>query len=868
MSRVETQARRAVDLVQADPGKAYGLAESVLARKESTPEARATALWAMGLVARERDQLDQARDTLERAIATARQGSALSLTARIESSLSLVLAYLGDLKSALAATERAAVVLKGADAARNQMQRGLLLQRTGDFEAATDIYRTALAGLRRAGDQIAEVRLLLNRSVIHTYRGDLGKAVNDLQRAMNLAQANGQTLQVAACAHNLGWVQGRRGDFPAALELFDLAERSYLALDSGAGRPSVLSIDRAETLAAAGLLDDAWSSMQAALSSLESGDNAMDLAEARLLAAQLALARGDKSAARSLAAEADGEFNKQGRTNWSLRAQTISMRSGHLEVDRASSLVMELERMGWDAEAHQARLEAGQAALALGEKRLGRHLLSGIAQRRSGSALMRAQSRHAAALLAIDEENAGGAISALRQGLRVLVEHRATMGSAELRARAATSSSQMSELAVQLALGTGRAWQVLTAVESWRAVAMHLPMVRRPRDRSLATELDALRALDAELLNAEREARGTEALNERRAALERSIRQRSLRIRGHGRATPFRLDRKEVTDRLGERALIVYLVHDGSYHALTLAGRRLRLTQLAPVGLLEDLLFGALFSLHRLSLGRGSEASLAAALESLEEAGSQLSAHLVEPLEIGERPVVIVPTQTLHRLPWLALRALRGRPAVVAPSIATWMQGSSRLRRITSESQAVLVAGPGLVAAVGEVRGLASTYRRHELFTGRKATAPAVLAALAKADLAHVACHGTFRTDNPFFSSLRLDDGPLTIYDLEQLRKVPQLMVLPACDVGVSSVLAGDELLGVAAALLHLGSGSLVAPVTPVPDHATRKLMMRFHKALVAGSGPAQAMATAAAVASDDPATIATNSAFLVLGSG
>lgn len=40
-----------------------------------------------------------------------------------------------------------------------------------------------------------------------------------------LASADGQRLQVAVCAHNLGFVAGRRGDVPAALDWFDRAAR-------------------------------------------------------------------------------------------------------------------------------------------------------------------------------------------------------------------------------------------------------------------------------------------------------------------------------------------------------------------------------------------------------------------------------------------------------------------------------------------------------------------------------------------------------------------------------------------------------------------------------------------------------------------
>jgi hypothetical protein len=65
------------------------------------------------------------------------------------------------------------------------------------------------------------------------------------------------------------------------------------------------------------------------------------------------------------------------------------------------------------------------------------------------------------------------------------------------------------------------------------------------------------------------------------------------------------------------------------------------------------------------------------------------------------------------------------------------------------------------------------------------ATTARVLAAIDGAGLAHIAAHGTFRADSPMFSSLRLDDGPMTVHDLERLRRAPFRLILPSCESGV-----------------------------------------------------------------------------------
>ena len=109
------------------------------------------------------------------------------------------------------------------------------------------------------------------------------------------------------------------------------------------------------------------------------------------------------------------------------------------------------------------------------------------------------------------------------------------------------------------------------------------------------------------------------------------------------------------------------------------------------------------------------------------------------------------------------------------------------------------------------------------MITGSQATVRAVSAALEDTQLAHVAAHGTFRADNPQFSSLTLADGALTVYDLERLATPPRRMVLSACDSGLSAVAPGDALMGLAAALLSVGTATLIASVAPVPDAGGRR---------------------------------------------
>ena len=133
--------------------------------------------------------------------------------------------------------------------------------------------------------------------------------------------------------------------------------------------------------------------------------------------------------------------------------------------------------------------------------------------------------------------------------------------------------------------------------------------------------------------------------------------------------------------------------------------------------------------------------------------------------------------------------------------------------------------------------------------------------------MAHVAAHGRLRADNPLFSSLLLADGPLWVYDVQRLPRVPPLVVLASCDSARSKVSSGDELLGLAACFLALGTGTLIAPVVPLADDDAAPLMIALHEQLRAGTTPAQALARLQQDV-DDPCRRAAAASLVCLGGG
>jgi len=108
----------------------------------------------------------------------------------------------------------------------------------------------------------------------------------------------------------------------------------------------------------------------------------------------------------------------------------------------------------------------------------------------------------------------------------------------------------------------------------------------------------------------------------------------------------------------------------------------------------------------------------------------------------------------------------------------------------------------------------------------------------------HIACHGQFRADSPYFSSLHLADGPLTLRDAAALPLQAALVTLSACETGLNRIAPGDELLGLVRGFLLAGAPSVMASLWTVDDASTAALMGGFYRRLAASpDAPAVAQA-------------------------
>ena len=846
-------AEHAVNLASADPRRARVEAEGVLLSARD-PETRAVAHRALGLAHRELGDVDAAARHLRHAVRHAEDSRLERRAGEARMSLVAVLADRGDLAAALAEADAAAPALHGGDAARLLAQRALVLGRAGRLDEALSSYREALRQIRQEGDPRFEAGILNNLGTLQVYRGEIRLAEATLRRCLEVANRAGLDHLATLARANLAFAAMRRGDVPHALALFDEVE---VSLNATGGRVASIRLDRAEALMNVRLVGEARAVLGTTIDALEASGFWADLAEARLLLARAELLDEDAPAATRTALAARDAFTEQGRGGWAVLAEYIAVQARSQHGERSEQLLLtaqrvagELDRRGWSIPAAHTRIVGGRVAVALGRLRVAeRELADAGSARHTGPVGLRVSAWEATALHRLAQRDRRGARAALTAGLRVVEEHTASLGCTELRVHAAKWGQDLASLGLYLAFQSRRPRDVLTWAERWRAGALRLAPVRPPHDPRLAENLAELRGVVTELTSAAAEGTDTRALRATQVRLEREVRRRSRHTRG-APYRPRRLSLPILTEALRDRALIELIRYDETLMAVTVVEGRFRLWRLGAYDEALRAMETVRFCLHRLARRHGSAASLAAAREGLHHAAHRLDSEVFMPLQraLGDRELVIVPTGRLHALPWSALPSIADRPVTIAPSVQVWLDANldaNRDRPRGRQGGAVLVAGPGLEHAEAEVAALGAQYDPAVALTGLEAGSEAVRAALDGAELAHIAAHGRFRTDNPLFSFLYLADGPLMVYDLERMVSAPRRLVLSACDTALSAVRPGDELMGVASAFLSLGTGTLIASVSPVHDDETRELMVALHHDLRAGLSPARALAEA-----------------------
>ncbi|MGL5866624.1 MAG: CHAT domain-containing protein [Dermatophilaceae bacterium] len=858
--------RTVLALAVSDPNRAVVVAERLLARS-GDPWVRSVAHQARGVVLRDRGRADLAVAALRAALRLAARTGDRDREADVRATLGVALAVAGRAAAGLGHLNAAV------DLADDPVMRAKVLMRRGyvltivlarHAEAARDLSR-ALVGIRRAGDLVWEARTLNLRGIAELAQGRLATAKLLVTEAGEIFVREGQDLEAAQTVHNRGYIAALRGDLPRALALYRRAAETYAAC--GVGLDELVG-DQCATLVGAGLVADAVDLVTGTL------DDAVlhpaRRAELMLTQAGAELALGRADAALASARAARSRFVRQRRQVWALHAELMTLRARHQRgpvtralVDSAADVGSRLEHLG-EREAPLAWLVAGRAAGALGLSSAPDLLDAAAAHRHHPAALVATTGWLARGLRREIDGTRRGVLIACGRGLDILEAHRATLGSAELRALSATHGEQLAALALRHAAESSPR-TLLRWAERWRAGSVTPATVAPARSAGAARDgetvevLAALRASERRLAAARAAGEPLPMLQRAHADLEQRVRRTSHLRAGDG-SRPPRLDvDRLVAEVAAAGASLVELVEVGDQlSVLVVSGGTVRRFAVGGIQDAERAADLARFVLHQAARGRTVATGQVAGRLGAATLGRAVRA-------LGQGPVVISPTSRLHAVPWAMVPELADRPVTVVPSAAAWLRCRAASAS-ASASGTVLVVGPGLESGGAEVDVLAGRDPAARVLRDGSATVDGCLAALDGASVAHVAAHGRFRHDSPLFSAIQLDDGALTVHDLQRMQRAPHRLVLSACESGVMAPVGTRELLGLSSALLDLGTVGIVSSVVPVNDRASVPLMVELHAALDDLDELGPAMQRARRAVRDEPVLAATAAAYLAVG--
>ena len=139
-----------------------------------------------------------------------------------------------------------------------------------------------------------------------------------------------------------------------------------------------------------------------------------------------------------------------------------------------------------------------------------------------------------------------------------------------------------------------------------------------------------------------------------------------------------------------------------------------------------------------------------------------------------------------------------------------------------------------LPKSLEEVRTL-SQVTKGQAFLNEAATKSAVLNALRKARVVHLATHGQANSTNSMYSSLDLYSEQFTASELYAQPARAALVVLSACETAYGNLEKGEGVISFARALTISGAQSTLTTMWQVPDKETAAIMELFYENLADG---------------------------------
>lgn len=835
-------------------------------------ELRALADWTAGIGALTEGGMTDALEALQRAQAGFMRQGRDDLAAQTQVPQLMALAILGRYDEALRCGEEALArfVASGDERAAGRVETnlGTLLSQQDRHAEAAGFHRRAGLRFARARDVEQSIVADINLANALAWQFDLDEALLISERARMRADARGYKVLSALAWGSIGRLELHRGRNHLALPAMARACRGLIEADVAPQRIAEAEAALADAYLSVNLLPEAVALYEQVIERCARTDALAEQAWASLQRAQACAQLGDEAAAAGFEA-ARALFEQLGNAACvaiaRLRLATLGVpHDPAAALVAARALAVEFARQGLRGLELEAGVVVAAALRAGGSLDASHAQYAATLAAAAGLAGIELQCLQGLGRVDMQRGRRSDATAWLEQAAARLEARRATLPGDEFRTAAGLDAQAVHDALVLLAIEEGAAPLVWQRIEASRARALRAGVLRGEtatrEDGDLRARLHGSRELEQQAL-AGGDAAGAARWAERARAIESELLEAHRRSQLARAATPTpALDAgaapaTELAAGLADDQLLVayYLVGDRLLACVVDRERTTHHDWRVP-GLVERM-ESLHFQLHALRGGAQRLSRHADQLLGRTRAHLQALYRLCwEPLaaRVGaRRRLIVLPHRRLHYLPFAALHDgeawLVDRHEIeLSPSAAIWQEAGRWRTGRCERVLAVGVGGPALPQVRHEIDAVAAAFGAGATtLRDAQATVAALRGAVHGADVVHLACHGQFRADSPYFSSLSLADGTLTLRDAAALPLTAGLVTLSACETALSRVAPGDELIGLVRGFLLAGVPSVVASHWTVDDASTAALMADFYAGLRAGQGPAAALAAA-----------------------
>ncbi|MEA2641250.1 MAG: hypothetical protein QOF51_2644 [Chloroflexota bacterium] len=790
-----------------------------------------------------------------------------------------LLRYLGRYDDALALADWARPCLvagnRARDAATLDMNVASVYRRLGMTRRAVELTQRSAAAFAELGEAANEATALMNAGNGLAELDEVEAALAAYERAGATYERINRPALASTLYTNLGELHHKIGRLDTALRT--LTQAVQLAQPAGLEREAAFAhLALSQVYTSLNLVAEALDHQRAALGFFERQGMLWEEASALLQAAELQDRLGHARDAAELGGRAATMFREQGNTPYAGAADVLvaASRAGTGESASAEALRLcragctTLRQAGWRVREGTAHLVEGDLRGARGE--------AAAAQRAYAAALRIGSSFGNPALAFSASERLGQnigshdpetALAHYARAVGYLEESRKTVPGVELRQSFVADKSRLFEEMVRLQLergAPGATAAAFEAVERSKSRALLDTFASEPSETAAPESSTALARTREQLrwqYNRLDQAQGDPDEMRRRRQQVRKLeaelarQERDMLALGDGPAT-LRDGQVVALDELiagltEDDLLLEYFTAGDEVLCFEIARSGARVAR----GIASARDVAELAEQHRFMVGMLAQAPVLppGSLADLEETEGQLLhalyTALLGPLHErwADRRLTVVPHGALHTVPFHAL--LDGERYVVDRTALTYAPSASVFARLRERPGGGL-AGPLLVAPDDptlpaiqqEVQRLAKLFPDATVLSGADATAVELRRHAPGADILHLATHAAFRSDNPWFSGLKLTDSWLLLREVTTLGLHAWLAVLSACETGEVAVGPGDELVGLSQAFFQAGCRSLVASLWPVNDESAAVLMEAFYQRLQGGADVAESL--------------------------